>query len=269
MTSILDETARHFATAFSGALAQVLSKHTTVSWTVAEDPNAQIASAPDQAQIYQMTLQGSLSGECFVELARSDLPGIAAAMRREAAGELTPEPAETFREILTAAGNELAVSLASRHGLVTVRTQTVTDDPLQGACIISLLASRGATERVSLRLSLGQSLLESLQTGGKTPTVWPQPAPTPAQEKSNDPNLHLVLDVELNVTLRFGQRTLPLRDVLELSTGSVIELDRQVEEPVELLLDGRVIARGEAVIVDGNYGLRVTEVPGGPALLAQ
>ena len=73
-------------------------------------------------------------------------------------------------------------------------------------------------------------------------------------------NLDLVMDVELNVTLRFGKRKLTLREVLELTSGSVVELDRQVEEPVELLLDGVVIARGEAVVVDGNYGLRVTEV---------
>jgi len=69
-----------------------------------------------------------------------------------------------------------------------------------------------------------------------------------------------VMDVELNVTLRFGQRQLTLREVLELTSGSVVELDRQVDEPVELLLDGVVIARGEAVVIDGNYGLRVTEV---------
>jgi flagellar motor switch protein FliN/FliY len=68
------------------------------------------------------------------------------------------------------------------------------------------------------------------------------------------------MDVELNVTLRFGQRQLTLREVLELTSGSVVELDRQVEEPVELLLESRVIARGEAVVIDGNYGLRVTEV---------
>ena len=74
-------------------------------------------------------------------------------------------------------------------------------------------------------------------------------------------NLQLVMDVELNVTMRFGQRQLALREVLELTSGSVIELDRQVEEPVELLLEGKVIARGEAVVIDGNYGLRVTEVP--------
>lgn len=75
------------------------------------------------------------------------------------------------------------------------------------------------------------------------------------------PNLEMVMDVELDVTLRFGQRHLTLREVMDLTSGSVVELDRQVDEPVELLLDGKVIARGEAVVVDGNYGLRVTEVP--------
>lgn len=74
-------------------------------------------------------------------------------------------------------------------------------------------------------------------------------------------NLELVLDVELNVSLRFGQSQLPLREVLDLASGSVIELDRDVDDPVELLLDGKVIARGEAVIVDGNYGMRITEIP--------
>jgi flagellar motor switch protein FliN/FliY len=68
------------------------------------------------------------------------------------------------------------------------------------------------------------------------------------------------MDVELNVTLRFGQRQLALREVLELTSGSVVELDRQVDEPVELILDGRVVARGEAVIIDGNYGMRITQL---------
>ncbi len=69
-----------------------------------------------------------------------------------------------------------------------------------------------------------------------------------------------VVDVPLAVTIRFGQRQLTLRELLELGTGSLLELDRQVEEPVDLMLGERVIARGEVVIVDGNYGMRVTEV---------
>ncbi len=62
------------------------------------------------------------------------------------------------------------------------------------------------------------------------------------------------------MSLRFGERTMLLRDILELGEGSVVELDRQVEEPVDLLLDGKMIARGEVVVVDGNYGLRVQKM---------
>ncbi len=72
--------------------------------------------------------------------------------------------------------------------------------------------------------------------------------------------MNRVIDVPLAVTMRFGQRQLTLRELLSLSTGSLLELDRQVEEPVDLMLGDRVIARGEVVIVDGNYGMRITEV---------
>jgi flagellar motor switch protein FliN/FliY len=74
-----------------------------------------------------------------------------------------------------------------------------------------------------------------------------------------------VIDVPLGVTLRFGQRQLSLRELLELNMGSLVELDRQVDEPVDLMLGERLIARGEVVIVDGNYGMRVTEVIEQPA----
>jgi flagellar motor switch protein FliN/FliY len=68
------------------------------------------------------------------------------------------------------------------------------------------------------------------------------------------------MDVELAVMLRFGSRQAKLREVLDLATGAVLELDREVQEPVDLVLNGKVIARGEVVVVDGNYGMRVIEV---------
>jgi len=73
-------------------------------------------------------------------------------------------------------------------------------------------------------------------------------------------NLGLLMDVELGVSLQFGSRQATLRELLELTTGAVLELDREIQEPVDLLLNGRVVARGEVVVIDGNYGLRVTEV---------
>jgi flagellar motor switch protein FliN len=127
---------------------------------------------------------------------------------------------------------------------------------LEEMLTVPLDASSEEKAETPILLYLNEQLLASLSpsTEGKTSAK--------AKKTTIDPsNLQLVMDVELNVSLRFGQCQLPLRDVLDLTSGSVIELDRDVDDPVELLLDGRVIARGEAVIVDGNYGLRVTEIP--------
>ena len=90
----------------------------------------------------------------------------------------------------------------------------------------------------------------------------PKGAPTmPAnQPVEGNSSLGLLFNVQLEATIRFGGRQLLLRDILSLSPGSVIELDRQVSEPAELLVAGRLVARGEVVVVDGNFGLRVTEL---------
>ncbi len=90
-----------------------------------------------------------------------------------------------------------------------------------------------------------------------TESVLPQP-PVSRPEQARDINLDLLKDVELEATLRFGQREMLLGDVLNLAPGSIVELDQQVQDPVELLVGNKVIARGEVVTVEGNYGFRVT-----------
>jgi flagellar motor switch protein FliN/FliY len=73
-------------------------------------------------------------------------------------------------------------------------------------------------------------------------------------------NLEILLDVELEATIRFGQREMLLRDIFGLMPGAVVELVQFVNEPAELLVAGRCIARGEVVVVDGNFGIRVIDV---------
>jgi flagellar motor switch protein FliN len=77
------------------------------------------------------------------------------------------------------------------------------------------------------------------------------------------PSLDLLLEVELEATIRFGGRQLPLREILSMTVGSVVELDKRIDEPAELFVAGRLIATGEVVVVDGCFGLRVTEVVSG------
>ncbi len=73
-------------------------------------------------------------------------------------------------------------------------------------------------------------------------------------------NLDLIMDVELPISVRFGQTTMLLEDILKLGHGSVIELDKLAEEPVDLLVNGRLLARGEVVVADGHYAIRITQV---------
>jgi len=69
-----------------------------------------------------------------------------------------------------------------------------------------------------------------------------------------------LLDVEMNVTVRFGKTEMPLREVVRFGVGSMIELNRTVDEPVDLLVNNSPFARGEVVVIDGYYGVRVTEI---------
>jgi flagellar motor switch protein FliN/FliY len=73
-------------------------------------------------------------------------------------------------------------------------------------------------------------------------------------------NMDLILDVELGVTVSFGEAQMPLRDVVKLGVGSVIELNRGVNDPVAILVNEKPIATGEVVVVEGNYGVKVLEV---------
>jgi flagellar motor switch protein FliN/FliY len=85
----------------------------------------------------------------------------------------------------------------------------------------------------------------------------------PAAHDINDSRLAAVLEVDLPLVVRFGRAVMPLRAVAELSPGAVVDMGRSPDEPVELLVGDRLIARGEVVIVGGNYGVRITELTSG------
>ena len=93
-------------------------------------------------------------------------------------------------------------------------------------------------------------------------TMAGRPAGVIAREAAMRPagNYDLLLEVELDAAVRFGSRELELKELLELGPGDVVELDRQVADPVDLIVGDRIVARGEVVLVNGNFGLRVTEV---------
>ena len=76
------------------------------------------------------------------------------------------------------------------------------------------------------------------------------------------PNLELLLDVQMALTVELGRTKKYVKEILSLGEGSIIELDKLAGEPVDLLVNGKLISRGEVVVIDENFGVRVTDIVG-------
>lgn len=91
------------------------------------------------------------------------------------------------------------------------------------------------------------------------PFNLPQLEKTPIQS-SAESNLDLLQDIPLTVTVEIGRAKMLVKDVLKLTVGSVVELDKLAGEPVDILVNGKIIAKGEVIAVNENYGIRITEI---------
>jgi len=88
----------------------------------------------------------------------------------------------------------------------------------------------------------------------------PLDAGTSQREDVEPQNFDLIVDVPVRVTVRLGQAFKTIGEILSLSPGSVIELDKMAGDPVDILVNGKLIARGEVVVIDENFGVRITEI---------
>jgi flagellar motor switch protein FliN/FliY len=263
-----EQTYRSFSDAFFGALVAAISEASGSPWLVAAVPDADKAADESEPVRVNVTVEGSLSGEFLLQFRRADAAMLGAKCLQQPAAEFGAEQSEAVLKFVEAGIAKFSSAVAGEYGAFTSKASIASEPASDSANIVEVTAADDGGNRVSMLMYLNPMLAEALsryaekesadESTGKSAESPRAKEPVPNREQRN---LQLVMDVELNVTLRFGQRQLALREVLELTSGSVIELDRQVEEPVELLLEGKVIARGEAVVIDGNYGLRVTEVP--------
>ena len=101
---------------------------------------------------------------------------------------------------------------------------------------------------------LANASFVGLFEGGAAAPVAPTLSPTEFK------NINMILDVRLNVKVRIGQKRMLLKDVIAMDIGSVIELNQLANDPLDILVDDKVIAKGEVVIVDGNFGIQITDI---------
>ncbi len=175
-----------------------------------------------------------------------------------------PTSKSTFLEVLNQALSGLARDLIPLAGKEV--------NPTTGRETSDLPADR---EWFNLGISMGTTTPASFViafSNGVKALLTPAPAAEPVAVAAADGRpalsaaiegsrtLELLLDVELPVSVSFGRAQLPLKDVIKLTSGSIVELNRAVGEPVEIIVNNCVIARGEVVVVEGNFGVRVQQV---------
>ncbi len=176
----------------------------------------------------------------------------------------------TYRELMQQMLGAVAAAIGAEAGteVCCLDGRTAADAPPLDP--ISLVIRFGDGPSHELYCSWTRELLDAVP--GFNESAFPASAPPEATndralaERPSSENgaqqktMELLLDVELPVSVSFGRTHLPLRDVLKFASGSIIELNRTVVEPVEVIVNNCVVARGEVVVVEGNYGVRITEI---------
>ncbi len=228
---------------------------------------------------YTVVAAGALHGEMLLHLTADSGTRLAQKFLGEAgpatpeapseptvAVEITSDNKEALEEFLRQiAGLAATATGATAGGEVKLSVAPAAAPPTWKSDAVACLQTRSeAGTSIAVELQVSPALAAELQP--RVPSASPAtqitaPAASSLSASSSpDAGYRRLMDVGLDVKLRFGSRRMLLRDVLALSAGVVVELDNALHSPVDLLLDGRLIAQGDVVIVDGKYGLRITEV---------
>jgi flagellar motor switch protein FliN/FliY len=210
---------------------------------------------------YTVVAGGSVHGEMSLRLPAESARRLAQKFlgETEPSTDVTGERKEALEELLRQIAGLAATALAPTAGGEIQFHVAASSAPSWSASSTTCFRTRDeAGSPVTFEIKISAALSSALQPRvDQPPAAKPAPAPAPSSSASYG----RLLDVGLEVKLRFGTRRMLLRDVLALSAGIVVELDSQLHSPVDLLLDDRVIAQGEVVVVVGKYGLRVTDIP--------
>jgi flagellar motor switch protein FliN/FliY len=169
----------------------------------------------------------------------------------------------TYLEIVSQALSGVAAALSKRARRETSCLEGRTAPPESTAEFKAYSFQITFGEQALQVLTLFSKSIEDLQEThpeSSLPKALLAAAQSTAEESGKSHSIDLLLDVELPVSVSFGRAQLPLKDVIKLTTGSIIELNRSVSEPVEVIVNNCVIARGEVVVVEGNFGVRIRQV---------
>jgi flagellar motor switch protein FliN/FliY len=248
-------------TCTQNVLAQVSSQ--TVAFEFSSEP----PPSADTDRYFTVVAGGAVRGEMSLRIPSSSALRLAQTFlgETEPATEIAVDHKEGLEELLRQIAGLVATALVpTAGGDVQLHLSASPAPSWSPAATVCLRARDDAGDPVTVEIQISAALASALQAIAAKPKEEQGPTSQPSPTSLPPARYGRLLDVGLDVKLRFGTRRMQLRDVLALSTGIVVELDSKVHSPADLLLDGRVVARGEVVVVDGRYGLRVTEIPDYP-----
>lgn len=264
---------------WAARLADVLQSMTEVRPETQCAPESVDRETLSTASLYWQELPLSLASDaCIVVAAPEDswLKLGEAALRAIGLEEIAPADARsTYLEIITQATSSVAQMIGKTIGKeVTVLAGREGGPQSEDIRFSRVLISMGELERLPVLVAASGALEAALdqlsgQEGEGRPEAGQQTALTasglqnlqaPLGPAVNAKTLDLLMEVELPLSVSFGRARLPLREVLKLTSGCIVELNRAVSEPVELIINGAVVARGEVVVVEGNYGIKISQI---------
>jgi flagellar motor switch protein FliN/FliY len=226
--------------------------------------SSQPLPATDSDVWYTVVAGGAVHGEMSLRLPTASGTRLAQKLLSEtepAAPGITAEHKEALEELLRQVAGLAATALAATAGgQVQLNLSASVAPSWSSDAVVCLQTPDQDGAFTSVEIQISPALAAELQPRAAPAQTSAQPSPPSSTLSPPSSSYGRLMDVGLDVKLRFGTRRMLLRDVLALSAGVVVELDNAIHSPVDLLLDGRLIAQGEVVIVDGKYGLRVTNV---------
>ena len=114
--------------------------------------------------------------------------------------------------------------------------------------------------REAMEAAQAAQFAELLEQEQRQRTPPPAVEPTPLSGAPGDVNLDVILDVPVTLSMEVGRTRIPIRNLLQLNQGSVVELDRAAGEPLDVFVNGTLVAHGEVVVVNEKFGIRITDV---------
>jgi flagellar motor switch protein FliN/FliY len=218
--------------------------------------------AAGQGWLIAVTVSGNRSGAVVIWMDAAGASAIAGSIVGD------PQPAESdVADLLKEMAAQAAASVSLLDEYAGTKLALASVDPaeaVEAGQTFSIPVAAGNAAVVAVRADVSP-LAQAAPAPGPAPAAAPtSTAVAPRAEdgllSNRNPNLDVVLDVELPLIVRFGRSVMSLKQLSGLGPGSIVDMGRSPDDAVELMVSDQVIAYGEVVIVDGNYGLRITEL---------